>query len=137
MKFYQLTYLISPNLTKEDLKKIETGIITFLQEQGGILDKINSPVEKKLGYLIKKQNVAFLTILNFYLEQGKILQLEEKLKSEPEILRYLILLKNKTKVRSSRKEFHQLADKKPKKKQKEKVELKEIEKKLEEIFKES
>lgn len=140
MKNYELTYLISPELSEEEVKVFHKKITSLIQEEGGILDEENSPLKKKLAYPIKKQFQAYLATLNFQLNPGSVVILEKKLKSENQILRYLILTKEKlniipriTKIPATLKKSGEAVFEKKEKK----VELKEIEKKLEEILNES
>jgi small subunit ribosomal protein S6 len=133
MKLYELTYLISPEVSEEELKSLNEKINSLIQKGAGALNEIKPPIKKKLAYPIKKQNEAFLIELSFYLEPEKLGSLEKELKAEKKILRYLILAKPKLKIIKLRKRPKKVIPKPLKEK---KVELKEIEKKLEEILKE-
>jgi ribosomal protein S6 len=123
MRYYQLTYLLSPELKKEEVEKIENELKSFFQKEG-IFDKIEPPLKRGLFYPIKKKNEALLGSIYFYLETQKIKMLEKKLKNEEKILRYLI-----TGEKAPKKIKVEKKTAKPKK-----VELKEIEKKIEEIL---
>jgi small subunit ribosomal protein S6 len=130
MRCYELTYLISPELSEKDLKGLEDKITTFIQGEGGRLNETNLLMKRKLAYPIKRKTEAFLATVNFHFQSEKIGAFEKKLKAENQILRYLILTKkipSKIKVAKPRRKII----KKPK------VELREIEKKLEEILDES
>ena len=110
MKHYELTCIISPDFSEEKL-------ISLL------------PAEP-----IKKQLTPVLISLEFLAEPDKIETLEKKLKDEPQIQRCLIVVKKPRKIeaKSIKKTFRE-----PKTQpEKPKVELKEIEKKLDEILKE-
>jgi small subunit ribosomal protein S6 len=124
MRYYQLAYLLSPQLGKEEIKKIEDTIIELLKKEGGVFDKSDPPLKRSLFYPIKKFKEAFLGSCYFFLEPGNLKNLKEKLESEEKILRFLITSeKAQKKIPLPRKEI------KPKK-----VELKEFEKKLEELL---
>ena len=140
MKRYELSYLIPANLSEEELKNLSQKINSFIQEEG-ILGEMNNPQKIKLSSPIKKQSQAYLIILNFDLNsdpfnlQGKLENLEKKLKSESQILRYFLMIKPPAKEISL--PAKKLTPTKPIEKfvkPKPKVELKEIEKKLEEIL---
>lgn len=136
MKNYELTYLISADLSEEEVKVFSQKITSLIQEEEGILSRINPPIRKKLAYPIKKQIQAYLASLIFQLNPEKLAILEKKLKSENQILRYLILTKKEFKIVPKAAEIFPIS-KKPRKavlKKEKKVELKEIEKKLEEIL---
>jgi len=147
MKNYELTYLISPDLPEEELKIFSGKINNFIQEETGILEKTTEPSKKKLGYSIKKKEEAFLVALNFSLNPEKLGSLEKKLKSENQILRYIILTKKiSKKILHPKRTSLGLASKEalpkikkppeapPKITEPKKVELKEIDKKIEEIL---
>jgi len=129
MKDYELAYLISPELSKEEVKPFQDKIISFIQNEGGVLIENVNPVNKLLSYPVKKQIQAYLAVLDFQLNPEKLAELEKKIKAETQILRYLILIKPKLKeIKAVLRKFV------PKKAPERKVELKEIEKKLEEIL---
>jgi len=140
MKAYELTYLILAELPEEEARAFQNKIASLIKEEGGILDDIRMPFRKKLAYSIKKQAQAYLAFLNFKISPEGLINLEKKLKSENQILRYLILIKKPIKAAKERKrESHEpiiLAEKKVVSEKEKKVELKEIEKELEEILKE-
>lgn len=127
MKTYEFTYLIDPDISKEDLNSLQEIIKSFIKEEEGSIVRINPPLKKNLAYPIKKNKEAFLADLTFDLRPDKLDSLKKKIKSEKRIIRYLLLkktlLKKKLKVRTIRKTQPKV-----------KVELKEIEKKLEEIL---
>jgi len=132
MHSYELTYLISPDLSEEELKIFPEKIDSFLEEEGGKSEGLKLPIKKRLAYPIKKKNEGYWGTLNFYLSPEKLESFEKKLKKEPKILRYLLLrerLPKKFEILQIRPKV-----KAPKVKKEKKVELKEIEKKLEEIL---
>lgn len=147
MKHYELTCLVSPQLSEEEIKDFQEKISSFAREQGGILTSFNNKnaIKRKLGYPIKTKGrprlivkEAYLAILSFSLEPAKIVELDKKLKSETQIIRYLLLTKTPPK---SKIEVPKILPKAQEARTKGKpgevkVELKEIEKKLEEILKE-
>lgn len=128
MKSYEITYLISPDLSEEEAKTLQDKIISFLQAEEGILAEMNKAERKILSFPIKKKSSAFLSTGNFQLSPEKLEGFEKKLKEEVNILRYLILSKKSPKKIET-------SLKRPRKRMtKPKVELKEIEEKLEEIL---
>ena len=132
MKNYELTYLISTDASGEELKNLPEKIKSFIQKEEGAIKKTTEPSKTKLGYPIKEKGQGFLTVLNFSLNPEKIANLEKKLKAENQILRYMILNKDiAEKILRPKRTRPEL-----KTKESEKVELKEIDKKIEEILKE-
>lgn len=133
MKLYELTYLISPDISEEELKNIQEKIDSFLREIGGDLKKKQNPRKIELGYPIKKKGSAYLGGLTFNLAPEKIENLKEKLLTLSEILRFFCTVKKifPEKLPSIKSIVKKpITDKQPAKK----VELKKIEEKLEEIL---
>ena len=117
----------------------------------GIFKNVSEPARKKLGYPIKKRKDAFLITLSFGLNPEKLKELEKKLKFDNQILRHTILekipakipekikrplfaksIEKKSTFAESEKKTPELKKPAPAKK----VELKEIDKKIEEILNE-
>ncbi|MBZ9569677.1 30S ribosomal protein S6 [Patescibacteria group bacterium] len=132
MKFYELTYLISPDLSEEELRVFQEKINSFIKEDGGRLEKSKNPIERKLEYPIKERERGHLATLDFHFEPEKLENLEKKLKRESSILRYLILAKRISKKIEIPRITPEIKIKKFKKEKK--VELEKIEEKLEEIL---
>ena len=103
------------------------------------MGKETAAIKKKLGSQIKKKSVAYFKNLDFQLEPEKIEEIKKEIESEKNILRFIFLNKVLPKTEPLIKAIPEtglqppLAEKEEKKK---KVELKEIEKKLEEILEE-
>ncbi len=130
MKHYELTYLISPDLSEQEANSLSLKIASFFlaPEKQRILEKNLSLLKKHLSYTIKKKTAAYLATLNFEMKPEMLEGLKKQIKSEPKILRYLIILSKPTPEIVKK-----AATKSAKGK---KVELEEIEKKLEEILRE-
>lgn len=128
MQSYQLSYLISSDLSEEEIKNFQEKINSLIEKEGGILNRIEKPSKKKLAYPVKKRGLASLLALDFQVNPEGLANIERKLKEEDQILRYLLITK-KLEV------FPEISIKPKKEIEKlKKVELKEIEKKLEEIL---
>jgi len=157
MKNYELTYLISPDLSSEKLKSLSFKVSDFILEEQGNIKETSEPIKKRLGPVIEKKNEAFLVSLTFNFDPEKLTILNRKLKEEKNIIRYTIInKKERAKVLAPRRIFKQeilqpetvksefpkieeakITDQKTKSpKNEKKVELKEIDEKIEEILKE-
>jgi ribosomal protein S6 len=126
MKLYELNCLIKPNISGG----FETEIRELIEkEKGMILDVKNLgekafyPEKRRLG------NTACLLLFNFLLEPEKLQSLKEKFTHHPNILRFMILRKKESTAQAP------LTKKiRKEKEEKKKVELKDIDKKIEEIL---
>ncbi|MDP3991074.1 MAG: hypothetical protein Q8P63_02145 [Candidatus Nealsonbacteria bacterium] len=125
MRVYELTYTIIPGLSEEEKKALFERVVSLLGTQP-----------------IQQESSSSLTTLAFYLEPQKLEDAEKGLKQEKLIQKHIIVKKvaSRAKSNSSKRTnlFKQAQDaaKAEKKTDKPKVELKEIEKKLDELLKE-
>ena len=134
MKNYELTYLIPLDLSEQEIEDLSDKVSGFVQQEEGKIEKLTKPSKRRLGYPIREKSEVFLISLDFSLAPERLITLEKNLKSENQILRYIITIKEKaseTKERVARKAKPVLRPGTG-----EKVELKEIDKKIEEILNE-
>lgn len=132
MKTYKLTYLLLPDLKGQELNETILKTQSLIQNEKGVLIETQANKEISLGYKIKKRGKALIGVLRFQLAPEKIKTLEIELKKIPQIMRFMLEIHKIIKEisRAPRKIIKKI----PKEK---KVELKEIEKKLEGILGES
>lgn len=137
--YYQLTLLADPDLSQEKAEELIRKVSETIKQKEGLVDKEERPIRRQLKYPIKKRLAAFFGSINFSLGPEKISALKEALDGEKGIIRYLIVKLKKEKERKivlprvKPKAPPSLKEQAPRGKP-EKVELKEIEKKLEEIL---
>jgi len=99
-KQYQLTCLLSPLLEQKKIEEITQKIKKWIIEKGGSFSEKEKAIicfKKRLAYPLKKYQEAFYLNLNFLLTGQPISQLNQRLNSEKDILRYLIATKQKLK----------------------------------------
>jgi len=159
MKTYELSYIISPEVTSEEAESIAKGIESAIQSREGKLLKQLNPVARTLSYQITKRASGFFGVIEFQLEEEKLLEIKDIVVKEKKIVRHMLIIKEaaefkkarrtretaKIKVESANTTF---ATTEPKEEidiekeetvvehaePKEKVELKDIEEKLEELL---
>jgi len=160
MKPYELTYIISPEITAEEAEAEAKSIELLIQGKEGVIIKSEKPTPKTLAYPIKRQGSGFFVILEFQLEPEHIGELKEKIQKNSKIIRSMLIIKNPVKIQKERRtrrkplvssttaptttgvpeeakaEEENKEESKKEKKTSKKVELNEIEKKLDEILSE-
>jgi small subunit ribosomal protein S6 len=150
MKTYELTYIISPEITLEQAEEKAKGLETLIQSKEGVILKQSNPTAKALAYPIAKRASGFLGILEFQMEPEKLPELKEMIAKEKAIVRQMIVVKPLLKAKKERRtrvkaepvftieKKQEEVVSEPKEQAapagKEKVELKDIEEKLEEIL---
>jgi ribosomal protein S6 len=168
MKTYELTYIVTPEITSEEAEAFAKELESFIAGKEGVVIKQASPIAKTLSYQIKKHASGFVGSIEFQLEPEALLELKEKMAKDKKVNRHMIVIKypaRKEKVRRSRNktedgivaekeapkeitiESKKVVEEKPvieekkeevikeePKKETKKVELKDIEEKLEELL---
>ena len=151
MKAYELTYIVSPEITSEEADTLAKEIESFIQnKEGVILNKIN-PTAKTLSYPIKKHASGFMAVLEFQSEPEILQELKDKIEKNEKIVRHIVIIKKAVKIRKERRtknpsapilKKEEIIERKELQEpdthkasiEKEKIELKDIEQKLEEIL---
>ena len=167
MKTYELSYIISPEITSEDSLAKAKEIESAIQSREGTVLKQLAPIAKTLSYPIAKRASGFFGVLEFNLEPEKLLELKEIFEKDTKIVRHMLTIKQPAEMKKERrtrevprtkidstttptfeiehKKYVAETEKNPEEKLenekpfgaaqgKEKVELKDIEQKLEEIL---
>lgn len=148
MKTYELTYIVSPEITSEEAEAKAKEVESAIQSREGVILKQSNPVAKTLSYPIKKRASGFFGVLEFQLEPEKLIEIKEMLEKDGKIVRHMVIIKLPQKPRKERRskpapafEIEKkiemepaIKEEKQVKVQKEKVELKDIEQKLDELL---
>ena len=102
MKTYELTYIISPEITSEEAeakgKEIESAVQT---REGAVLKQLN-PSARTLSYPIKRQASGFFGVLEFQLEPEKLSEIKEIISKDGKIVRHMIIIKGVAELKKER-----------------------------------
>lgn len=149
MKTYELTYIISSEITSEEAGAVANEVNSLLQSKEGVILRSDNPVAKTLSYPIKKMGSGYFVVSEFQIEPEKLAEINEKLEKNAKILRHGIIIKKPHKIRKERRSARKplfstavepvelknpVEAEKEEKKSDKKIELKEIEKKLDELL---
>lgn len=135
MNNYQLTILITPEVQEDSLNAVLGKIGDTVQKTGGIIAQQEIQKRITLGYPIKQQHEAFQAIVRFAMDPRQVEALQKTVQSQKEVLRCMLSVARIQKV-----EVPTLAKAHPPAggpiAEEEKMSIEDIDKKLEEIFKE-
>lgn len=143
MKTYELTYIISSEISSEEAGVKAKEFCSFVESKEGTMLRSENPVAKTLSYPIKKFGSGYFVVLEFKIEPEKLSDLREKLEKDDEILRHVIIIKHPARIRKERRGARkpinivtttEATEKLDEKKPDRKIELEDIEKKLDEIL---
>lgn len=141
MRNYELTLIFTADLGAEQLTLAQEDVISFVQGKGGILLSQDIKGKKALLAPIKNRKEGIVAVLKFTMDASHMQDLEKYLKENANILRFLCLLSISRKVKN--KTPHLVPSlgsvlQAPREREAagtQKIDLGEIDKKLEEIFK--
>lgn len=157
MRNYDASFIFSPNLAEQEANDNLQQMASFVQEKGGILGEQQLKGKRPLLAPIGKHREGYLATFSFTLSPEHLEEFEKKAKEEQQILRFL-LAKQPKKARKPEPVRHlqpalspapaaeapqetptaeEPTQEKPERTAEEKVDLKDIDEKLEEIFKEA
>ncbi|MCX6718677.1 MAG: 30S ribosomal protein S6 [Candidatus Staskawiczbacteria bacterium] len=146
MKTYELTYIVSPDITSEEAEAKGKEIESLISSKEGTILKQSNPSARALAYPIEKRASGFFGVLEFQVEPEKLLELKETLLKDGKIVRHMLIIKEAAMMKKERRTrtkpapiFDIDTEKKPepepaKPAEREKVELKDIEHELDEIL---
>ncbi len=95
MRSYELMCLIRPELTEEEIQSLSQEIQNDMQNLGGEVKNVDLWGKKILAYPIKKRKEGYYIVYNFLFSTNQLRELERRLKLREDILRYLLILKDK------------------------------------------
>lgn len=133
MRNYELTLLVNPGLGEEETQGVLQRVTSLFQECGGIVSAQNLLGKRSLPAPIVKQREAYLASLAATAPPEKVGQIEQKLKETKDVLRFLLTVKKHRAVKAKAprvRKIHKPILKGPS----EKMELADIDKKIEEMI---
>lgn len=92
MRQYELTYLVSDNVSESDITKVTGKIGGYISDEGGKVLKEESWGRRKLAYPINKQLFATYITTSFELAPDKLRSLEREIKHENDVIRHLLIV---------------------------------------------
>ncbi len=147
-KKYEIAYLISPEVSEEEVFGEAGKITTAIQEAGGLIDRIEEPKKRRLAFVVKKFRNGSFGWTTFSMASEKLSEFKKNIDaSQKTIFRYLIT--ERPKLRIIPKKYPKLVNRpKPSETPKqyiaktpmqpvqpeEKMNIEELDKKLEEIL---
>jgi len=135
MRNYELTLLLKTDLSESELQELLGEIASMLQDEGALIMGQDNRGKRHLPTFIKKHSEAELAILKFTLDPQKLERIQKGLRAKDSILRFALLsyIPKKAKESTISKAVVTPITREPT--EEKKVEIGDIDKKLEEIFK--
>ena len=136
MRNYELTLIFSPLLAEQEANDRFQRLVSFVQDQGGILENQRILGKRPLLAPIQKSKEGYLAAISCSVNEEKLPVLEKECAAQEHLLRFMITKQQKRKAKAASSPAPVRA-REQEQQQEEKVDLADIDQKLEEIFKES
>lgn len=94
MKNYEGVFIISPELSPELTKGVVTQVQETISKNGGRVDGMQEWGKRRLAYKINKRQEGYYVILNFHLDGPQSKKLDQVLRLNDQIIRYLLINKD-------------------------------------------
>ena len=94
MRNYEGVFIISPDLASDVSKSVVAQLQDLVSKNGGRVDGMQEWGRKRLAYKIKKKNEGSYVILNFQMDSKQTKKLEQSLRLNDNLLRYLLVNKD-------------------------------------------
>jgi small subunit ribosomal protein S6 len=92
---YEGVFIINPDLSTDQSKGVVTQVQDLVQKSGGRVDGVQEWGKRRLAYKIKKKQEGNYVILNFQLDPKSVKKMEQTLRLNDNLLRYLLVNKDK------------------------------------------
>ncbi len=90
-KYYELSYLVKPELTPEDATRVEEELRALLGERQAVLESWDGPKQRRLSYPIGKATEAYIGALRFVMSKEHVDALRAGVKKNKNLLRFMLL----------------------------------------------
>ena len=138
MKNYELTYILAPTLTSDQVLQQTSGVESFIQSKEGVIVKSEKTGAQVLAYPVKKHRSGYFVMSEFQAAEGTISDIKVHVDSNGQVLRSFIVVKKPIKEMKERRRKPVAAvnfDTVSRDEKKgEKADIQEIEKKLDELL---
>ncbi len=88
---YEMSFLLTSDIMEDKLDFETAELKKLISENGGTDIEINTPVNKRLAYPVKKQNQAYLGVVYFSIDTEGLDKIKSVLALNTKFLRFLIL----------------------------------------------
>lgn len=90
-KKYELAYLLSPAVAEEEVLVVSGKLARMIEDAGGMIRHQETPQKRKLAFLVKKERNGYFGWTTFTAATEAIGALEKTLKAAENLLRHIIV----------------------------------------------
>ena len=90
-KKYELAYLVSSSVAEDEVLVVAGSLAKIIEEGGGLVRHQETPTKRRLAYLVDKQQNAYFGWITFSASPENVSGIEKKMKGAENILRHLLV----------------------------------------------
>ena len=90
-KNYELAYLLSPSLAEADILGYAEKLSALIEEQKGVIRRVELPKKRRLAYAVKKETSAYFGWTTFAASPSTVVAIDKKVKNMLHLLRHMIV----------------------------------------------
>lgn len=94
MRNYEGVFIINPDLTSDTAKGVVAQVQELVSKSGGRIDGIQEWGKRRLAYKLNKSKEGNYVILNFQLDSNQTKKMEQALRLNENVIRYLLVNKD-------------------------------------------
>ena len=88
---YEIGYVLNPESTEEDVKKVSDAILGIIKKGKGDVESVDEWGRKPLAYPIQKHQEGIFTFINTDVDGSLISSIERRLKLSEKVMRFIVL----------------------------------------------
>ena len=88
-RVYEVMYIAQPETANEDIAKLNEGVQTLIESQGGTVVKIEDIGRRKLAYEIKRKKEGYYVLFEIEGSGKEIAELERRFRVNDAVMRFI------------------------------------------------
>ena len=89
MRRYETIFIARPNVGEDEIEAITAKATSTIESDGGTILRVNNWGQKKLAYLIKKENQGYYVYIDYAGVPESIAEIERVFRIDDRVLKYL------------------------------------------------
>jgi len=86
---YEIGFIINPEATEEDVKKIIDSVLEIIKNAGGSIENVDEWGRRKLAFPIQKHNEGVYVFITTAVSGAAIFDIERRLKLSEKVMRFI------------------------------------------------
>lgn len=87
---YEIGFVIDPEATEEDVKKVIDSVVEIVKKAGGNIENVDEWGRRRLGYPIRGHNEGIYTFITADVEGTVFFDIERRLKLSEKVMRFIV-----------------------------------------------